>query len=461
MALSRLTIAAATAAAFVLQPTAPVKADMTAQMNAMFTGMMNVSPPGAYDTQRRAEISGGGIAARSRIMNADLITFNPPSFRAGCGGIDFFAGSFSFINAQQFTQLMQAVASNAVGYAFNLAMDQMCPQCMRTIETLQRKIQELNQYFGNSCQIAQGIVNDGWEAISGKRAGEASIIRTAEGIGDVFESWTTTTGESPTQAVARAAPAEMAQRLEGNLTWRALKSHGVDRWFATGGDDEVLSVIMTIAGTIIVDYDETIDEFSHRIIAGRPDLLESWIEGAATTFYSCVGEDADGCLNPTSATSTWHGSGFASVIFDRLTDPTTGLIQTIRGMTDPSVADRRLVVGIPGRLGAMFIRLAAISDDAATQFARAASYQMALELTAALLRDLHMSASAATDGIVDAAAGELKAVLDASEQAARAEIARLQREHGSVVDLLQTYEGYLNVVQPQGSAVIRARLSTI
>jgi conjugative transfer pilus assembly protein TraH len=461
MPAARLTVAAAIAVAVALQATVPAQANMTAQMNAMFTGMVNISPPGAYDTQRRGEISGGGVAARSRIMNANLVAFNPPSFRAGCGGIDFFAGSFSFINSQQFTQLMQAVASNAVGYAFNLALDQMCPQCMRTIETLQRKIQELNQYFGNSCQMAQGVVNDTWSAISGKRVGDASMIRNFEGIGDIFQSWTSTTGETPTESIQRSEPAQMQQRLEGNLTWRALKQTGVDGWFVSGGDDEVLSVMMTIAGTIIVDYDDATDEFTHRVIAGRSDLLESWIEGAATNYYSCVGQGPDGCLNPATATSTWHSQGFARAIFDRLTDPTTGVIQMIRGMTDPGAADRRLIVSIPGRLGAMFIRLAAISDDAAVAFARAASYQMALELTASLLRDLHGNAAAATDGLTDAATGELKELLAASEAASRAEIARLQREHGSVVELLQTYEGYLNVSAPNGAAMIRARLSTI
>jgi conjugative transfer pilus assembly protein TraH len=461
MPAGRLTTAAVVAVSLALQATAPARADMAAQMSSMFTGMVNISPPGAYDTQRRGEISGGGVAARSRIVNANLVAFNPPSFRAGCGGIDFFAGSFSFINAEQFTQLMQAVASNAVGYAFNLALDQMCPQCMRTIETLQRKIQELNQHFGNSCQLAQGIVNDGWAAISGKRVGEASMIRTFEGIGDIFQSWTSTTGESPTESINRSEPTQMQQRLEGNLTWRALKEHGVDGWFNAGGDDEVLSVMMTIAGTIIVDYDDTTDEFTHRVIAGRADLLESWIEGAPTSYYSCVGQGPDGCLNPTTATSTWHSQGFARAIFNRLTDPTNGVIQMIRGMTDPAAADRRLIVSIPGRLGAMFVRLSAISDDAAIAFARAASYQMALELTASLLRDLHSNAAAATDGLTDAATAELKALLAASEAASRGEIARLQREHGSVVELLQTYEGYLNVSQPNGASIIRARLSTI
>ncbi len=55
----------------------------------------------------------------------------PPSFSAGCGGIDLFGGSFSFINMNQFVDLMRAVASNAAGYAFQLAINAMCPDCGR------------------------------------------------------------------------------------------------------------------------------------------------------------------------------------------------------------------------------------------------------------------------------------------------------------------------------------------
>ena len=77
-----------------------------------------------------------------------------PSFNAGCGGIDLFAGSFSFISAEQFQNLLRAIAANAAGYAFEVALGAMCKECLETMETLQKKIQALNQGFANSCQLA-------------------------------------------------------------------------------------------------------------------------------------------------------------------------------------------------------------------------------------------------------------------------------------------------------------------
>ena len=60
----------------------------------------------------------------------------------------------------QFVDLMRAVASNAAGYAFQLAINAMCPDCGNVMSDLQKKVQQLNQMFSNSCQLAQGLVND-------------------------------------------------------------------------------------------------------------------------------------------------------------------------------------------------------------------------------------------------------------------------------------------------------------
>lgn len=443
------------AALFLIPGATSVSADMADQMRSMFGSMVNLSPPGLYDTQRRGEISGGGVYVRNRIINPNIVSFTPPSFRAGCGGIDFFTGAFSFINAEQFVALMKAIAANAVGYGFNLALDQMCPQCLRTIETLQKKIQELNQYFGNSCQLAQGLVNDTLSAATGKRYGDASIIGMAEGIGDVFTTWTAADGRSPTEAVAEDAPDRMKERLVGNLVWRALKRSGVDGWFMAGGDDQVLSVMMAISGTVIVKYNADSDDFDIQTISGKSDLIESFIEGAPIRYYSCNGEDEDGCLDPSLRTAEWAGEGFARAIFNKLTDPANGAIVTMRGAAEPDEALKRLIGSVPGNLAAMFVRLSAVSASAAETFAREAAYQLALEMTAKLLSDLGSAVAAATDAIDDPASPQVKATMAASDRANREEIARLQRKYGSVNDLLQVYAGLLSVAESPTADMIR------
>jgi len=119
------------------------------QMTHMFDTMLNHTAPTAHLGQRRGVLTGGSVNARNRIMNESLWHFVPPSFDAGCGGIDLFAGSFSFISAEQFQNLLRAIAANATGYAFEVALGAMCKECLETMETLQKKIQALNQGFAN------------------------------------------------------------------------------------------------------------------------------------------------------------------------------------------------------------------------------------------------------------------------------------------------------------------------
>lgn len=94
------------------------RADLQEQMDDMFGSMLNFNNPTAYQGQRRGVLSGGSLYLRNRIMNPNLITLTPPSWKGGCGGIDLYAGSFSFISADEFMQLLRAVAANAPGYAF-------------------------------------------------------------------------------------------------------------------------------------------------------------------------------------------------------------------------------------------------------------------------------------------------------------------------------------------------------
>jgi conjugative transfer pilus assembly protein TraH len=203
---------------------APAHADLNAEMDQLFGTMVNVTDPRAQMGQRRGVLFGGSIVARNRIVNINPIAFVPPSFEAGCGGIDLFGGSFSFINAEQFTNLLRGIASNAAGYAFQLALTTMFPSGAEIIEQLQKKIAELNALAGNSCQLAQGLVNDTASALTGKQIAGASLMADLRSFGDVFENRTTAnaTGEGPLEKTYANAPADAAAQFEGNLVWKAL-----------------------------------------------------------------------------------------------------------------------------------------------------------------------------------------------------------------------------------------------
>ena len=116
---------------------------LKSEMDALFNEMSNVTQPGVFETQRRGVLAGGRYTTKTRIFNENLVSFTPPSWKAGCGGVDLFGGSLSFVNAEQIVTLLRSVAANAKGYAFQLALDNVFPDGAKWIENFQKKIQQL------------------------------------------------------------------------------------------------------------------------------------------------------------------------------------------------------------------------------------------------------------------------------------------------------------------------------
>lgn len=120
----------------------------------------NVTGPSAYHTQQYGVISGGGVSWRVPQQTTQLFGFTPPGYKAGCGGIDLWAGSFSFINKAQFVALLRNIGQNAAGYFFQIALQSAAPEINSELSKLENELQKMNQFGINSCklgeQLAQG-----------------------------------------------------------------------------------------------------------------------------------------------------------------------------------------------------------------------------------------------------------------------------------------------------------------
>ncbi|HOE18875.1 MAG TPA: conjugal transfer protein TraH [Syntrophorhabdaceae bacterium] len=147
----------------------PATANLNDSLNDMFTrwgGRVNVTDPGAYTAQTRGFLVGGSLSARVPSTSLQPFTWKEPFIKAGCGGIDIFGGSFSFINAEQFTQFLQAIGQNALGYAFSLGLEAVCPTCNATIKQLRQYMNDLNKYGMDSCMAAKSLVNTAGDALN-------------------------------------------------------------------------------------------------------------------------------------------------------------------------------------------------------------------------------------------------------------------------------------------------------
>lgn len=286
-------------------------ANIEQQVNQMFGTMINATAPGSYKTASRGVVTGGNLVVRNRIKTANIISITPPSAKGGCGGINLYSGSFSFINGEEFVALMRNVASNAVGvisgYAFEMALELMDAQTAGVIRNLANKIQSLNQMFSNSCQLAQGVMSGGVAAF--KEGGDLKSAMTAfgENVAPDFFSAKSTKEASPAERIVTANKAKACANT-GNIIWCAMKKAGLASQIMYGSDENA-EFIMSMVGSFYITL--TPDDKGGKNFQSQPmqplikgDSLKIFVEGSTgtdTKVYKCASDDTDQCIKPTVA----------------------------------------------------------------------------------------------------------------------------------------------------------------
>lgn len=282
----------------------PVLANMQQQVNSMFGQLMNVTAPGAYQTATRGVVTGGGVVLRNKITTANLIDITPPSAKGGCGGINLYTGSFSFVNAEEFVALMRNVASNAVGvvsgYAFMLALEYMDAQTSGVIKNITGRIQQLNQMFSNSCQLASGIVNGGMKALEENRDFKSASNAFVKNVSDDFFGARSQKQGTAFQRLQDAGKLEKCVEA-GNVVWCAMQKVGLASQIMFGSDENA-EYIMSITGSYIVSLKEDKEGGKSPHPAPLPPLitdkaLSIFVEGTQDSeaqIYECKDE---GCLD--------------------------------------------------------------------------------------------------------------------------------------------------------------------
>ena len=447
-------------------PGSALAAGIATQSSVMFDSMVNLTNPSAHMGQRRGAFSGGSVVNRNRLMSESLWHVVPPSFEAGCGGIDMFAGSFSFISADQFQQLMRSIAANATGYAFEVALTAMCPTCVEVMESLQRKLQALNQGYANSCQLAKGLVNDVASAFDVQHKDNTSLVAMVKGFGDVFETRSLTSGESPVNQVANNLTDEQRAEadLQGNLVWQALKRQGAAGWFV-GGDDALLEAIMSVTGSVILGPPEPApdgagDNFRVTPLPGNlmsvRDLLwgssahEDTGPGQSTVNhvvrrYGCNDTAVNGCMAPSVIADTQTVGLVQYTDHLLLGDPnvagSVGLVQKFRlGASAPTAREQAFMELAPNGIGAQLRNLARHDAGLARIFAKQAAPVIALEMAQLIMSDLLRAAENALAMGANAYTAKVAEQIKGAREQVYREYAVLAARYGNAQTLLAYYQ---------------------
>lgn len=325
-----------------------------ASLDGALDGMLiNVTDPVAYQSQTRRGFVGGNVAMRSPIRNVNIVSFDPPRMSAGCGGIDLFAGSFSFIDSDQLIAVFRSIAQNALGLIFMRALAAIDPKLQSLVSTIQSKLQSLNQLSSNTCAIAKQAVDTVFNSVerasTSAESGAAFFEAIAGGVGDLFES----------QEAVKASPkAKIKQACEagsiefcGNVVWDLMADNRVGEllgggYFAGLSTKYAAELVMTMTGTAIYDPESAPSASETPRMAQRPgkidlhDLKTGRSSGAQKIKYSCSSAPArGGCRSMDEVAWDWEGTvGYTNRMLFGSIDGTSTTADSIVGKMSPACA---------------------------------------------------------------------------------------------------------------------------
>ena len=265
----------------------------------------NYSSADIYQGQKAGYVTGGGYTLRSRSMNVNPATIALPKYEAGCGGIDIYAGGFSYVNSEQLVQALKSIGSSSVGYAFMLAMETISPQIASTLKQMQTWANNINTASINSCETAAQLVGSVWP----RNDIASSHICQTMGTNSLLHSDYVSSRHQCGNVNDRQASANTLKKInpdldfDYNIAWNAIKLQG-----GLVKDPNLAELLMTLMGTVVVHGEEA-EIFPSKAL--EESFIQTLVDGGENTLYHC--DDLKKCLYVTSQsmvikqTESWTG----------------------------------------------------------------------------------------------------------------------------------------------------------
>ncbi|TDR30299.1 conjugal transfer protein TraH [Hydromonas duriensis] len=426
-------------AVWLMSSVQPVRASVQSDMSDMFNSMgamSNYNSAGAYHTQSANVYTGGGFSMRSGNKTLYPMQLQLPSASAGCGGIDFFSGAFSFANKEQFIEFTRNLGNNAAGVAFEIGLDALDPLIGSSIDKIRSLVNFINQNGLNSCQAAKamvggiagkigesitkecelttnedGTVSDGaegrWYCKSKSRLLNQRTKKLKESLGEYYNSapkWFTGVDGTQTQAAQGTGVVNKVSiaMTGGNLTLMALNKFNLT--------DEQKQWLISMMGAQVADpppanadgddvtpkvhyYPPTITGES-----GSDSLIDYFASDANTSvtvkLYNCH-DPAGTATDPYKATQCdvqdHTYTGFRKQVAAQIEK----LKDSIQNGTRIAAADREMTTRIINNTSFPLLKMALIDAEGGTVLSDKAINAVALDFTRAYLSGMHKAAKAA------------------------------------------------------------------
>lgn len=314
--------------------TQPANAGLKEAMNTMFVSAS--TDPQVINTQRLKGMYGGSMSLRPLSSGINIVQFAPPRIDAGCGGVDIFFGSFSFINGAQFEQLIRSIAANAVGFAIKAAIDAMCEPCGKLIAELDAAMRELNAMAKNTCAIANAMFSpEGRQKLTEQAARIGTALSNAAGhASDIMKAENWRTQKTPNEAAqgrgaGGTSGTSIAENnpLDGNIVYLAAResmSRGGNSLRSFLSERDVISIVMGLYGVVILNPEKSPAEqcapgTSPERCSKEPEIFAPTItkwdnllypkkyHEAGVPVISCANSDCRKTTTTTIAPAVWGG----------------------------------------------------------------------------------------------------------------------------------------------------------
>jgi conjugative transfer pilus assembly protein TraH len=238
----------------------------------------NVTNVGAFESQAAGFFGGGSLYARGQVRQYQLVQLDLPSYRAGCGGIDLYTGSLSFLSHDKLVDLGKSVMTNSGAYAVDVMLATTVPELKQVRDYLQSLEQAANHASINSCEAAQNFVGGVWPKTA---ASQQKICKDQGTMGksglfaDYAQARMECSGNGFERAMDKANQDPATQKqvvMNKNLIWSILQSKSF-----LSSDSELAEMVMSLTGTLIIDKQGKVTNVPS--LAGSPDLINALIGG--------------------------------------------------------------------------------------------------------------------------------------------------------------------------------------
>lgn len=324
-----------------------------------------------YETSNKQAISLGSFSYRVKSHDPSIFNFQLPSMKAGCNGIDLNLGSFSMIKDMtgMLQNSMRQIAAGAASYAFNLALDALCPTCAANMKALKKAMDNWNKFFKNSCQAGQALMANALGPFeqSLKEQRQIEQASNANGVQEDPADWINNI--SPGKSLLELAQSipNGEELLTGNILINGMRKSKMIVG-AAGYFDNFSETVMSLVGTEVRAPAENTNADAQGIesssIATTPygqtmTLLDisfgGFDQGDQVTMLKCNDgnpddDSASECLEITQETVDWKplNKQFLEAL-DGTTDGTSGVLEVYRtgarGANDFGDTQKQIIQG--------------------------------------------------------------------------------------------------------------------